>query len=55
MKSIGLTPEEFLVRDAIGEPHRTVIDTEQNKNDQLKTLGQALKKAILNGLKEFKD
>ena len=51
MKSIGLNPEELLVSDAMSKPHRTVIDSEQNQQEQFEILGQALRKAILNGLR----
>ena len=50
MKSLGLNPEELLVRNAISKPHRTVIDSEQSEQDQLEILGKALRNAILNGL-----
>ena len=51
MKSLGLNPEELLVRDAMSKPHRTIMDSEQNEQEQFQILGQALKNAILNGLK----
>ena len=51
MKSLGLNPEEFLVRDAMSKPHRTVFDSELRENNQFETLGQSLRNAILNGLK----
>ena len=52
MKSLGHNPEELLVRDAMSKPHRTVIDSEQDEQKQFEMLGQALRNAILNGLRD---
>jgi hypothetical protein len=45
----GMDPNEILSKEALTIPHRTVIDPEQN---QIETLNQALKQAIINDLQK---
>jgi hypothetical protein len=54
MKSIGLDPEELLIRDAMSEQHRTIVDLSQRDQDKLEILNRALRTVILNGLKQSK-
>jgi hypothetical protein len=51
MKSIGLNPEELLIRDAMSKPHRSIIDLEQRDHHKFEILVRALRIVILNGLK----
>jgi integrase len=48
-ESLGLNPDEVLLRDAVVMPHRTVVDPEQRK---IEVLNQALKTAIITELKQ---
>jgi len=48
-ESLGLNPDEVLLRDAVVMPHRTVVDLEQRK---IEVLNQALKTAIIRELKQ---
>ena len=47
-ESLGLNPDEVLSKDAIAQPHRTIIDPQQNR---IEILNQALKEAIIMELK----
>lgn len=42
IRAWGLNPEEILTRDAMTQPHRTVIDNGQLENHQLSQLTTAL-------------
>jgi hypothetical protein len=46
-ESLGLNPDDVLSRDALTQPHRTVIDQTRT----IEVLNQALKDAILMELK----
>ena len=47
IRAWGLTPEEILTRDAMREPHRTLIDREETENRQLNQLTSALKQQMI--------
>lgn len=48
----GLNPEEILTRDAMREPHRTVIDRSELENHQSNQLTSALKQQMLKEMRE---
>jgi len=52
IRAWGLNPEEILTRQALTEPHRTVIDRTQLEENQIHTLSIALKQQLL---KEFRE
>lgn len=52
MKSLGLSPEQYLIQDAVAKPHRTIIDGNQEETNQLEILREAIKKALFNELQE---
>ena len=52
IRAWGLNPEEILTRDALREPHRTVIDRSTLENHQLNQLTSALKQQILKEIQE---
>jgi len=47
IRAWGLNPEEILTRDAMTQPHRTVIDNGQLENHQLSQLTTALRQQML--------
>ena len=52
IRAWGLNPEEILTKDALTQPHRTVIDRAQIEQNQLTQLTAALKQQILKELNE---
>jgi len=52
IRAWGLNPEEILTRDAMREPHRTVIDRSEMENHQLNQLTSALKQQMLKEIRE---
>lgn len=52
MKSIGLNPEEYLVKDAIVRPHRIIVDGSREQTSQLEVLGSVIKEALFKELRE---
>ena len=52
IRAWGLNPEEILTRDALVQPHRTVIDHGQLENHQLSQLTTALRKQMLKEIRE---
>ena len=54
IRAWGLNPEEFLTRDAMREPNRTVIDRSEIENQQLNQLTSELKQQMLKEICENK-
>ena len=54
IRAWGLNPEEILTRDAIKEPHRTIIDHSEIENHQLNQLTSALKQQMINEIRDNK-
>ena len=52
IRAWGLNPEEILTRDALVQPHRTVIDQGQLENHQLSQLTTALRQQMLKEIRE---
>jgi hypothetical protein len=52
IRAWGLKPEEILTRDAMREPHRTVIDRSELENYQLNQLTSALRQQMLKEIRE---
>ena len=52
IRAWGLNPEEILARDAMREPHRTVIDRSELENHQLNQLTSALRQQMLKEIRE---
>ncbi|MCJ7430196.1 hypothetical protein MUO83_03140 [Candidatus Bathyarchaeota archaeon] len=52
IRAWGLNPEEILTRDAMTQPHRTVIDHSQLENNQLSQLTTALRQQMLKEIRE---
>jgi site-specific recombinase XerD len=52
IRAWGLNPEEILTRNALTEPHRTVIDHSQLENSQLAQLTTALRQQMLKEIRE---
>jgi len=46
IRAWGLNPEKILTREALTEPHRTVISTQDQENSQLQILSRALRDLI---------
>jgi hypothetical protein len=46
IRAWGLNPDRILTREALTEPHRTVIDFQDRKNKQLEILGRTLRDLI---------
>jgi len=46
IRAWGMNPEEILVKDAMIQPHRTVIDPLRHEESQIRILSQALKESI---------
>ncbi len=55
IRAWGLNPEEILTRQALTEPHRTIIDRNQLEQSQPNQLTTVLKQQILRELRESKD
>ena len=52
IRAWGLNPEEILTRDALTQPHRTIIDHSQLENSQLAQLTNALRQQMLKEIRE---
>jgi len=52
IRAWGLNPEEILTRDAMREPHRTIIDRSEMENHQLNQLTSALRQQMLKEIRE---
>ena len=52
IRAWGMNPEEILTKNALTQPHRTVIDRGQIENNQIHQLSIALKQQLLNELRE---
>lgn len=52
IRAWGMNPEEILTRQALTEPHRTVIDRSQMEQSQIQQLSIALKQQLLKELRE---
>ena len=52
IRAWGMNPEEILARQALTEPHRTVIDRSQMEQSQIQQLSIALKQQLLKELRE---
>jgi hypothetical protein len=52
IRAWGLNPEEILTKQALTEPHRTVIDRNQLEQSQLHQLTTALKQQMLKEIRE---
>ena len=52
IRAFGLNPEEILTREALTQPHRTVIDRSQLEQIQLVQLTTALKEQIPKEIRE---
>jgi site-specific recombinase XerD len=52
IRAWGLNPEEILTKNALAEPHRTVVDRSQIEQNQIHQLSIALKQHLLNELRE---
>jgi site-specific recombinase XerD len=52
IRAWGLNPEEILTRDALHQPHRTVIDRNQMEENQLTQLANALRQEMLKEIRE---
>jgi len=52
IRAWGLNPEEVLTREALSQPHRTVIDQNQLEQAQLAQLTTALKQQMLKEIRE---
>jgi hypothetical protein len=55
IRAWGLNPEEILTRQAVTEPHRTVIDRSQLEQSQLHQLSVALKQQMIKEIRESQD
>jgi integrase len=52
IRAWGMNPEEILTKNALTEPHRTVIDRSQIERNQIHQLSIALKRHLLEELRE---
>ena len=52
IRAWGMNPEEILTRQALTEPHRTIIDRSQMEQSQIQQLSIALKQQLLKELRE---
>jgi len=52
IRAWGMNPEEILTRQALTEPHRTVIDRSQMEQSQIHQLSIALKQQLLKEIRE---
>lgn len=52
IRAWGLNPEEILTKQALTEPHRTVINYSQIEENQIHQLTTALKQQMLKELRE---
>lgn len=52
IRAWGLNPEEILTREALTQPHRTIIGQNQYEQAQLNHLTKALKEQMLKEMRE---
>lgn len=52
IRAWGLNPEEILTRDAIAQPHMTIIDQKAVENHQISQLARALRQQMLKEIRE---
>jgi hypothetical protein len=52
IRAWGLNPEEILTREAMTQPHRTIMDGSQHEQVQLNQLTKALKEQMLREMRE---
>jgi len=52
IRAWGMNPEEILTRQALTEPHRTVIDRNQMEQSQIQQLSIALKQQLIKEIRE---
>jgi len=52
IRAWGLNPEEILTKNALAQPHRTVINREQVEQNQIHQLSIALKQHLLTEMRE---
>jgi len=52
IRAWGMNPEEILTRQALTEPHRTVIDPNQMEQSQIQQLSIALKQQLIKEIRE---
>jgi len=52
IRAWGMNPEEILTRNALDEPHRTIIDRSQLEENQIHQLSIALKQQLLTEMRE---
>jgi hypothetical protein len=52
IRALGLNPEEILTRDALTQPHRTVMDHSQLEQSQLSQPTLALRQQMLKEIRE---
>ncbi|MDG6223868.1 MAG: hypothetical protein QCH99_11495 [Candidatus Bathyarchaeota archaeon] len=52
IRAWGLNPEEILTKNALTQPHRTVINREQAEQNQIHHLSIALKNHLLTEMRE---
>jgi hypothetical protein len=52
IRAWGWNPEEILTREAMTQPHRTVMDGRQHEQVQLNQLTKALKEQMLKEMRE---
>jgi len=52
IRASGLNPEEILTRQAMAEPHITVVNGSQREESQIHALSNALKQQLLKELRE---
>jgi hypothetical protein len=52
IRAWGLNPEEILTKQALTEPHRTIIDRRQVEENQVHQLSIALKQQLLKEVRE---
>jgi len=52
IRAWGMNPEEILTRQALREPHRTVIDRSQMEQSQIQQLSIALKQQLIKEIRE---
>ena len=54
-RALGLEPEKILVKQALAEPHRSYVSSEEQENEEIRLLGQALRTSLKNELTSSKD
>jgi hypothetical protein len=54
IRAWGLNPDEVLTREALSQPHRTVVDQSQLEQSQLTQLATALRHQMLKDFQEDK-